>query len=53
MNVADKDQMRAAFKDFAESSFEYYTALLEVGFKPEQAILMVVGFQNTTMLNNK
>jgi hypothetical protein len=52
MNVADKDQMKAGFKDFAEAAFNYYTILIETGFKPEQAILLTVGFQNTTIQNN-
>jgi hypothetical protein len=53
MNISDKDQLYAGLRDLAEITFKYYSKLIKEGFTPEQAILLVVNFQATTIQNNK
>jgi hypothetical protein len=47
------DQADQLLKDFAPVLMRYYQALLLVGFKDEQAIILVAGFQNTMFMNSK
>lgn len=43
--LAMLDQLKAGLNDFAGLVFAYYTALIEQGFAPEQAMMFAMAWQ--------
>lgn len=49
MNIGDKDQVKAAFRDMAELLVAYKKSLEEQGFSPLEVMSLLVGYQATLL----
>lgn len=49
MNISERDQLQASFRDFAIACWDYFTRLKEQGFNDQQALAIVIAWQTAIM----
>lgn len=49
MNIGERDQLQAAFRDLAGACWDYFQKLKEQGFNEQQAIVLVASWQTATI----
>lgn len=47
------EQMQAMMRDIGPVFYTYYASLVDAGFTEEQAMLLVVNWQNSVISNSK